>query len=156
MASMLTATGWGANRSASPGSVPTGRSAALRSPSSVGGPTGCWPGTPFADKRPIIAPRGSCEDEFWDRERQAYVREPLPLLGAGATLGEPDISNGRARFWFTERGWDRFGRALASEGRRRGHVIQVIRRKNPHPSQIVYADAWQMALLPLKTQARRR
>jgi hypothetical protein len=105
------------------------------------------------------------EDEFWDRERQIYVREPLPLLGAGATLGSmmwalhlpaPAIANERARFWFTERGWDRFGRALANEGRRRGYVIKVIRRKNPHPSQIVYADAWQMALLPLKTQARRR
>jgi hypothetical protein len=96
-------------------------------------------------------------DEWWDWEQQAYVRRPLPMLGAGKTLGglmwelhlpAPTITNPRARFWFTERGWDRFGRVLASEGRRRGYLVKVLRRKNPRRSQIVYADAWQVALLP--------
>jgi hypothetical protein len=62
----------------------------------------------------------------------------------------PDIANARARFWFTELGWDRFGRALVGEGRRQGYVVKVIRRKNPRRSQVVYADEWQMALLPRK------
>jgi hypothetical protein len=95
--------------------------------------------------------------EWWDATRETYVRELLPMLGAGSTLAglmwelhlpAPDLTNDRVRFWFTERGWDRFGRALASEGRRRGYVVKVIRRKNPRRSQIVFADAWQVALLP--------
>ena len=74
--------------------------------------------------------------DWWDSAQQTYVRTPLPMMGAGATLSRmmwelhlpPPISNARARFWFTERGWDRFGRALV----------------------IVFADEWQMALLPAR------
>jgi hypothetical protein len=96
----------------------------------------------------------------YDRGQNVFVLQPLPLLGAGSTLGgvmwelhlpAPDFDNPRARFWFTERGWDRFGRAVVREGHRRGYVVKVIRRKNPRRSQIVYADEWQVALLPLKT-----
>jgi hypothetical protein len=101
--------------------------------------------------------------QYWDEARQTYVQRPFPMLGAGSTLGEmmwelhlpaPDFDNPRARFWFTERGWDRFGRALAGEGRRRGYVVKVIRRKNPRRSQIVYADEWQVALLTAKGKPR--
>lgn len=96
-------------------------------------------------------------DEWRDAARQAYTRTPLPMMGAGTTLGgmmwelrlpAPDITNARTRFWFTERGWDRFGRELAAEGRRQGYVVKVVRRKNPRRSRIVYTDAWQVALLP--------
>ena len=98
-------------------------------------------------------------DEWWDADEQAYARRPLPMAGAGRTLGgmmwelhlpAPAINNERARFWFTERGWDRFGRELVAEGRRMGYVVKVIRRKNPRRSRIVYADEWQMALLPAR------
>ena len=101
--------------------------------------------------------------EIWDEERQVIVRRHLRMIGAGRTLGglmwelhlpAPDFDNVRARFWFTERGWDRFGRALAAEGRRSGHVVKVIRRKNPKRSRIVYADEWQVALLPDETARR--
>jgi hypothetical protein len=104
-------------------------------------------------------------DEYWDDAKQSYVRTPIPMLGAGRTLGgmmwelhlpAPAITNERARFWFTERGWDRFGRALVSEGRQRGYVVKVIRRKNPRRSQIVYEDEWQVALLPLKERTGNR
>jgi hypothetical protein len=103
-------------------------------------------------------------DEYWDKDRQIVVRRSLRMIGVGSTLGglmwelhlpAPDFDNERARFWFTERGWDRFGRKLASEGQRAGHVVKVIRRKNPKRSQIVYADEWQMALLPVETARRR-
>ena len=86
-----------------------------------------------------------------------------PLIGAGSTLGglmwelhlpAPGITNPRARFWFTERGWDRVGRHLVREGRRRGYVIKVIRRKNPRRSQIVFADTLQVAILPEKRHPR--
>lgn len=104
-------------------------------------------------------------DAYWNPFTQEYVRELSPLIGAGSTLGSmmwelhlpaPDFDNVRARFWFTERGWDRFGRPLVAEGRRRGYVMKVIRRKNPRRSQIVYQDQWQVALLPLKHDQQRR
>ncbi len=104
-------------------------------------------------------------DEHWDSSQETYVRRPAPMLGAGTTLGgmmwelhlpAPDITNPRARFWFTQRGWDRFGRALASEGRLRRYLINVIRRKDPRRSQIVFADTWQMAVLPDKGESRNR
>jgi hypothetical protein len=58
------------------------------------------------------------------------------------------LQNSRTRFYFTERGWRRIGRRIAAEARRRGHTVKVIRRKNPRPSQIVYEDKLQLALLP--------
>lgn len=102
-------------------------------------------------------------DGYWNVATGEYVREPSPLIGAGSTLGgmmwelhlpAPGFDNRRARFWFTERGWDRFGRPLVAEGRRRGYVMKVIRRKNPRRSQIVYEDEWQVALLPMRSQPR--
>jgi hypothetical protein len=35
-------------------------------------------------------------------------------------LQAPNISNRRARFYFTERGWQKTGRLVAAEARRRG------------------------------------
>ena len=54
----------------------------------------------------------------------------------------------RARYFFTEAGWDRFGRELAEDARKGGHIVKVIRRKNPRPSRIGYRDHWQVAVLP--------
>jgi hypothetical protein len=82
---------------------------------------------------------------------------PGPLKGAGVGLGDvmwalglpvPTISNRRARFYFTERGWDRYGRELTRAARQRGQTVKVIRRKNPRKSQIVYQDEIQLAVLP--------
>jgi hypothetical protein len=103
--------------------------------------------------------------EFWSAAAQETIRFESPLLGAGSTLGgvmwalhlpAPDFDNPRARFWFTEAGWDKVGREVVAEGRRRGYVIKVIRRKNPRRSQIVYRDAWQVALLPLRADGKGR
>jgi len=75
--------------------------------------------------------------------------------GLGDTMDElglpaPCITTRRARFYFTEIGWKRVGQALAADARRRGHVIRVIRRKRPRPSQIVYRDILQLAILPVR------
>ncbi|MFN8591898.1 MAG: hypothetical protein U0031_10615 [Thermomicrobiales bacterium] len=102
---------------------------------------------------------------FWDERDEDPIRFAMPLVGAGATLGgtmaelrlpAPDLENPRVRFWFTEAGWNRVGRAVVAEGRQRGYVIKVIRRKNPRRSQIVYRDELQLALLPQKEANRRR
>jgi hypothetical protein len=66
------------------------------------------------------------------------------VLGLRAT----PIGNRRARFYFTERGWSKVGRHVAAEARRFGHVVKVIRSKEPERSQVIYRDALQVALLP--------
>ena len=58
------------------------------------------------------------------------------------------LTNTRTRFYFTERGWRLYGRHILAEGRRRGLKIKLIRRKNPRRSQVVYQDAFQVAILP--------
>jgi hypothetical protein len=58
------------------------------------------------------------------------------------------ITNPRTRFYFTEAGWQKYGRQMYAAARQRGHTIRIIRRKNPAKSQIVYQDAYQVALLP--------
>ena len=68
----------------------------------------------------------------------------------GFDLKMPNIANPRARFYFTEAGWDQVGKAVAANARREGRVVRVIRRKNPEASQVVYQDALQVAIVPLK------
>lgn len=60
----------------------------------------------------------------------------------------PSIQNVKARFYFTEAGWQHAGRVIAGEARRRGHVVRVIRRKEPDSSQVIYRDKLQLAVLP--------
>lgn len=100
----------------------------------------------------------------YDPEQKKYVaqwvipakRQYQEMTGAGDCFGEimfacglraPLIQNPRARFYFTERGWDKVGRFVASDARKKGFLMRVIRRKNPSPSQIVYQDDFQIALL---------
>jgi hypothetical protein len=77
-------------------------------------------------------------------------------VGAGAIawatsdLRAPSIKNERARFYFTERGWAEIGRRVTADARKAGHLVKVIRRKEPDRSQVIYRDALQLALLPRK------
>ena len=77
----------------------------------------------------------------WNSCHLSYLMDELGLC-------VPDVRNKRARFYFTEKGWRQVGRLLASEARKRGHTIKVLRLKNPKRSQIVYADDLQIAILP--------
>lgn len=97
----------------------------------------------------------------WDEEKKVWRFVKGDLSGAALGLSDlmwrlklpsPRITNPRARFYFTELGWRKIGRVLASEAKKRGHVVQVMRRKNPSRSQIVFADKLQMAILPSKSQ----
>jgi hypothetical protein len=101
----------------------------------------------------------ACEE--WDEEEKVYYFEKGELRGAASGLSDlmwalklpfHRISNPRARFYFTELGWRKIGCILASEAKKRGHVVQVMRRKNPRRSQIVFADKLQLAILPSKSQ----
>jgi len=66
-------------------------------------------------------------------------------------LRRQQITNKRARFYFTELGWQKVGRFVAAEAKRAGRVVKVIRRKRPSRSQIVYQDELQLAILPRKS-----
>ena len=86
-------------------------------------------------------------------------REYQELTGVGECFGQimfacglrsPSIQNPRARFYFTERGWDKVDRSVAGYARKKGFLMRVIRRKNPPASQIVYQDDFQIALLHSK------
>jgi hypothetical protein len=64
----------------------------------------------------------------------------------------PDVKhvNPRARFYFTEWGWEVFGRKLYTLAIQRGYAPKVIRLKNPKRSDVVYVDSYQVAILPKK------
>ena len=110
------------------------------------------------------------DEAFLGVPADQFTRCEVVLRGVGFSLGDAmrglrcpkafrvrggsDLRNPRARFYFTERGWRRFGRKVAAEARCRGHVVKIVRRKNPLPSQIAYADPWQVALLPEKRKGK--
>lgn len=58
------------------------------------------------------------------------------------------LYNRKARFYFTEAGWQRAGRLIAAEAKQKSHVVRVIRRKEPDASQILFRDELQVAVLP--------
>jgi hypothetical protein len=87
----------------------------------------------------------------WSQEDQSITGASYGFL-ADVThergLRGPSITNLRARFYFTESGWEQVGRHVAAEARRLGHVVKVIRRKEPNLSEVVYRDDLQVAVLP--------
>lgn len=88
---------------------------------------------------------------FWDIPVRRFGGAMHALGDVMSDLDLPAphrLTNERTRFYFTERGWQLYGRHIYAEGRKRGHVMKLIRRKNPHRSQIVYEDDVQMAILP--------
>jgi len=78
---------------------------------------------------------------------------PLALVMFRQGLCSPSISNRRARFYFTERGWSKVGRHVAAGAHRLAHVVKVIRPKEPDHSQVIYRDALQVAVLPKTRRA---
>ena len=99
----------------------------------------------------------------WDESLQDFVSWPVgPLRGAwmarleGMMVKYPEVANRRIRFFFTEKGWREVGQAIVAQAIRDGHVVRVIRRKNPAKSQIFYQDEDQVAILPSQLKRRRK
>ena len=101
-------------------------------------------GTSYNDKRGIVRERKGLMGAF-----KAGVELPWGLLPL------PNVNNSRARFYFTELGWNEVGRAMLREAGRRKMFVRVVRLKNPSASRIVYKDKWQIALLPAEKSYRR-
>lgn len=68
----------------------------------------------------------------------------------------PILQNLKARFYFTETGWREVGKLIAGEARRQGHVVKVLRRKEPADSQVVYRDELQLAILPRRAGNKKK
>ena len=56
--------------------------------------------------------------------------------------------NPRARFFFTERGWELYGRKTLEVATKLGYEPRIERKKNPKRNQVVYCDQDQVAILP--------
>ena len=85
------------------------------------------------------------------------------LVGVGTaglitdpSLKAPRFENRRVRFFFTEKGWRDIGQSIVTEAIREGHLVRVIRRKNPTKAQVFYKDADQVAILPSHLKRRRK
>jgi len=81
------------------------------------------------------------EEDVWD------VSERMTELGMKSPKKK---INNRARFYFTERGWEKVGRIIMKEMNENGFHVRVEKRKNPKASNVTYADSYQVALLPNK------
>ena len=73
--------------------------------------------------------------DIWEKSDEAKVgrRRLMGAYAAGAvgwgTLPRPHIGNRRARFYFTEEGWHKIGRAVLMDARRRKIMVRVVRLK---------------------------
>ena len=92
--------------------------------------------------------------DIWEKSDEPNVRG-APAYGRiccrGSGLGKIASAahrNRRARFYFTEAGWHKIGRAVLMDARRRGILVRVVRLKNPPLSQTIHRDKWQVANLP--------
>ena len=91
-----------------------------------------------------------------------YVRTASGARGifrAGFGCGFGDlklcwIEHPRARFYFTELGWQTYGVKVAAAAAEHGINLRVRREKNPARSRIVYQDKFQVVLLPNREKAR--
>lgn len=99
---------------------------------------------------------GESPSPWWD-ENENMKNGTGKLMGAmGACLTDfgdlraPRITNPRARFWFTEAGWEKYGRSVVADAYHTGRTFRLLVRKNPPRSAVVYRDKWQLALLPVK------
>lgn len=63
-------------------------------------------------------------------------------------LSMPHLDVARARFWFTEAGWTRFGIAVVKDHEAAGLKVRVLREKDPPDSAVVYGDTCRSHCFP--------
>lgn len=86
-----------------------------------------------------------CNDRYWDA-----INDLMIACG----LRTPPAVNTRARFWFTERGYDVVGRDIVRFLSSKGENVRVLQKKNPKRSDVVWGDCYQIALLPTGKRSR--
>jgi hypothetical protein len=93
-------------------------------------------------------------EECWDFTQGALRGANEAGFGGFGDIPYPRISNPRARFWFTEAGWRECGREVLKNAVQSGRSYRLLIAKNPPRSAVVYRDKWQVAVLPVKNQAK--
>ncbi len=92
--------------------------------------------------------RSKQETEKCDMRLKTVELLAMDMIELG--LKGPFLHNKKARFYFTEYGWDNIGRELASRARQRGYGVKIIRKKQPKRSDVVYHDPYQVAVIESK------
>jgi hypothetical protein len=69
--------------------------------------------------------------------------------------GPKDFSNQEAIFFFTELGYEQFGKRLAAKAQELGYDICIKGITTPEQDAIAYEDEFQMAVLPVEKRSRR-
>ncbi len=85
-----------------------------------------------------------CTDSLYRSSTAISFGVEMTELG----LKAPKHVNPRARFYFTERGWEEIGKKLLEKAHRVGIEVKVIKKKNPKRSDVVWGDPYQVAVLP--------
>jgi hypothetical protein len=92
-------------------------------------------------------------------EKTGEPNGKFKLVGAGRNMLDlylwmdvpaPSFDNPKAKFFWTEDGFKKFGLKYLGICKRENIPVKVIRLKNPKRSSIVYRDRWQLAVLRTK------
>jgi hypothetical protein len=99
-----------------------------------------------------LAQRGQPIDRtltrFWKSGLMGYGNETV--MGTWSSLNNPRRAIAKnCRFFFTEAGWERYGRLTIDACQRTGQHYRVITIKE-HSIDIVYRDEFQVAIRPRK------
>jgi hypothetical protein len=105
----------------------------------------------LSDDRPAAAPWEDEEERTMGGAGYGWLADVMEDRG----LTAPDTKNPRLRYYFIELGWRAIGRHVVAEARRLGHLVKVIRQKNPRESQIAFRDKFQIAILQKRKPSKR-
>jgi dTDP-4-amino-4,6-dideoxygalactose transaminase len=97
------------------------------------------------DTKKLITYRGGA---FCVNDMQTHEAVNTMMLAAG--LRVPSYIHPRAKFWFTELGYNVVGKEIVRFLSLKGENVRVLKKKNPKRSDVAWGDAYQLAVLPIK------
>ena len=106
------------------------------------------PSPPDSKYAKLLAHEEGKETPVWVRFRFGGAWRAGGLDMGDLNVPRTRIRHSKAKFYFTEEGFKRYGPGIIADAKEQGVPLQVIRRKNPKRSQIVYQDEYQVAILP--------
>ena len=92
------------------------------------------------------------EVEYGDKTGKIYsiLGEWFSERMAEEGLRVPNRFHPRARFWFTEQGWQKVGKKIAEDMNKLGAYTKIKKQKNPKKGDVYWSDPYQVALLSNK------
>jgi hypothetical protein len=105
------------------------------------------------DNEPGFSPQECREKAFVG---PASIPELADFMEEIGLAGPRKLRNPRAEFYFTELGYTLFGKRLATKARQLGYEMRVKGLRNIGKNNIAYQDKFQMAVLPIDKNSRRK